>query len=97
MKRIFKYPIRAVYTQDLQLPAGSKILSVENQDETIVLYALVEDSNDIMQSHQIIIHGTGHPADDVLEATFVGTVKMHNGRLMFHVFTRRNFHDKSRI
>jgi hypothetical protein len=89
MKRIFKYPLQVVDSQKLTIPASSKILSVQNQNEEIVLYALVDDTITLTHTYQIIIHGTGHQADDVLDFNFLGTVSMHGGRLMFHVFTRR--------
>ena len=87
MKRIFKYPLRITYTQELSLPIGSEILSVANQDDNIVLYALVDDSLPCTHNYQVRIYGTGDVATD--EADFVGTVSMHNSRFMFHVFTRR--------
>ena len=88
MKRVLKYTLQPVDKQELVLYAGSKILSVENQHENIVLYALVEDCVRGIETHTIIIHGTGHNANDTDGCDFVGTVKLHNGSLMFHVFAR---------
>jgi hypothetical protein len=89
MKRILKYPLKIVDQQELVLYADSKILSVENQNESIVLYALVEDCVRGIETHTVIIHGTGHDANDTVDCDFIGTVNMHSGRLMFHVFARR--------
>lgn len=87
MKRIFKYTLDIVDYQELTLSENSKILSVANQRDNIVLYALTNELTTC--TYAIIMHGTGHPADDVIGAQFIGTVSLYNGSLMFHVFARR--------
>ena len=85
MRSIFKYALRVTDEQTLTLPANAEILSVANQNENIVLYALVDTSVKGLQNHTIYIHGTGHVVyGDSL--AFIGTVVLHGGRLMFHVF-----------
>lgn len=87
MKRILKYTLDIVDYQELTLSENSKILSVANQRDNIVLYALTDELSTC--TYSIIMHGTGHPADDVIGAQFIGTVSLYNGSLMFHVFARR--------
>lgn len=87
MKRILKYTLDIVDYQELTLSENSKILSVVNQRDNIVLYALTSEPTTC--TYSIIMHGTGHPADDVIGAQFIGTVSLYNGSLMFHVFARR--------
>lgn len=87
MKRILKYTLDIVDYQELTLSENSKILSVANQRDNIVLYALTDELTTC--TYSIIMHGTGHPADDVIGAQFIGTVNLYNGALMFHVFARR--------
>jgi hypothetical protein len=87
MKRILKYTLDIVDHQELTLSENSKILSVQNQRDSIVLYALTNELTTC--TYSIIMHGTGHTADDVIGAQFIGTVSLHNGSLMFHVFARR--------
>lgn len=87
MKRILKYTLDIVEHQELTLSENSRILSVKNQRDNIVLYALTNELTTC--TYLIIMHGTGHPADDVIGAQFVGTVSLHNGSLMLHVFARR--------
>lgn len=87
MKRILKYTLDIVDYQELTLSENSKILSVANQRDNIVLYALTDELTTC--TYSIIMHGTGHPADDVIGAQFIGTVSLYNGALMFHVFARR--------
>lgn len=89
MKKIYKYTLQIEYKQTLKLPEGSKILSVAEQNNSIVLYALVNTATENVEHVSILIHGTGHPADDVEDYTFLGTVKLYGGDLMFHVFYKK--------
>jgi hypothetical protein len=88
MKRIFKFPIPVTDHVQLLLPTGSRILSVMNQREQVVVYALVEDATLQKETWLIEIRGTGHPAMGLEDFQFVGTVEIA-GALMFHVFARR--------
>lgn len=101
MKRIYKYKLRLKDNQHIKLPLGSKILSVIDQIDqfgpTIMLYALVED--EIVESmvgdlskpdvYDIAVRGTGHPAHNIIDYDFLGTVKLLEGHQIYHVFYRR--------
>lgn len=89
MKVIYKYILNFVEQQELELPANSKILSVKNQNENIVLYALIDNEITIMKTHLIFIKGTGHNADNIKDCNFIETVKLLGGELMFHIFTKK--------
>jgi len=89
MKRILKYELDIIDYQDLVLSENSKILSVENQRDTIVLYAITDGTSPSPCHYSIFIFGTGHPADNAIGAQFIGTVSLRNGSLMLHVFARR--------
>jgi hypothetical protein len=84
MKKIFKYILDG---DPLTLPAGSKVISVKNQHDNIVLYAIVDtDINDKM-IYSIFITGTGQEiGKDLTDYTFLGTVSLLGGEFMFHVF-----------
>ena len=86
MKNILKYALKVEDKQYLQLPLNSRLLSVEEQRENIVLYALVDDEEQTLEKYLIIMHGTGHRADDVSGYNFLGTVQLKNGALVFHIF-----------
>lgn len=86
MKSVFKYPLAVTDTQTLLLPTGSKVLSVEEQYGSIVLYVLVDPTPEAeTEPRRFLIHGTGHDVTNP-DADFVGTVKLEGGALMFHVF-----------
>jgi len=92
MRKIYKYPLEITDTQIVMLPLGT-ILSVMEQNNKIVLYALV-DPNAKPVDHIIDMYGTGHEVpdfDDGLpfpqERRFIGAVPMTTG-LVFHIFER---------
>ena len=89
MKKIFKYRLEPADVQRLYILKGSKILSVEEQYGKVVLYALVDDTYGELDCFKIFVKRTGHLADDVSDCKFLGTVKLDEGRLMFHVFYRQ--------
>lgn len=86
MKRIFKYVLSATDTQTITLPYPNKVLSVAEQYGNIVVYAWVDDDPTMMKSYTFQIRGTGHNADGLDNYKFLGTVKLQDGELMFHVF-----------
>lgn len=90
MKAIYKYPLKITDGLQLELPKDSVVLSVAEQDSHIVLYALVDTVEKEKETHLIRIVSTGHPLPEnfLLEFSFIGTVKMMNGQLMFHVFKK---------
>jgi hypothetical protein len=93
--KIFKYNLEVVDKQTIKLPPGSRVLSVMNQRDNIVLYALVHPINNknLIEDVSIRIVGTGHDIDFFIPNPnltdgykFLGTVSLHDGALMFHVF-----------
>lgn len=88
MQTVYKYNLTWTDEQSLYLPLGAEILSVEFQHGFIVLYAIVNSELLSMQPWEICIAGTGHEIRGYSKADFVGTVKTHDGQLMFHVFAK---------
>lgn len=87
---IHKFPIELVNEQLVHMPAGAHIISVMEQRHEIVLYAVVRPS-DLLESVTIYVRGTGHPLNFAWNdyPRFLGTVSLHDGQLMFHVFEGR--------
>lgn len=89
MKTIHKYPLQAEAHQRISLPETAEILSVESQYDDIVLYALVDTENLRTKWVDIYVFGTGHNIPENLQnLRFMGTVKLYNGDLMFHIFIK---------
>lgn len=91
---IYKYKIlECKYMGDdvyaLDLPIGSKLLSVAEQHDEIVLYALVMPELPVRPVN-ILVLGTGQPITvNTSEYEFLGTVKLREGKFMFHIFYKR--------
>ncbi len=87
MITIHKYEIIIRNELTIAMPAGARILSVQVQHDMPQVWAMV-DSTAPHRRRQFSIRGTGHPADGVTPALFIGTVQMAAGSLVFHVFDR---------
>jgi len=86
MRRVFNYPLVLKQQQEIEMPAGAKILSVGLQSGTIQLWALEDDS---MEHATVFIelYGTGHSIPTGPgQKEFIGTVT--NGSLVWHIFER---------
>jgi len=71
---------------DILMPA--KILSVSEQNNITVVYALVDDERETTPV-DILIIGTGFPIRDNIDTyDFIGAVKLDGGKYMWHVFYR---------
>ena len=89
MKVVYKYPIDITDEQTLKIPLGSKILSVIEQHNKMVLYAIVSPGVEYTREIIIRIVGTGREIPFSLDDfKFMGGVKLHNGELVFHVFIK---------
>ncbi len=84
-KTIWKFELMIAPRQTIDIPVGAEILTVQTQDEKIVLWALVEPKN-AKEKRFIDIFGTGHDFDIMGNRKFLGTVQLKNGSLAFHVF-----------
>lgn len=88
-KSIWKYVLVAETVNTIEVPLGAELLSVETQGDNIVVYALVNTNEASTQTIEIRTYGTGHEIDvNITDYKFLGTAKLYNGSLMFHVFYR---------
>ena len=90
-KKIFKYTVEIVQESTILLPAGAQIISVMEQRNKIVLYAIVPFpiEEDVMKKITVRVVGTGHIIGfDTKDYEFAGTVSLHSGELVFHIFYR---------
>jgi len=87
MKRIYKYELKPQEMQIISLPVGSKVLSVIEQNDTIMMYALVNIEEKETDKYYFTIYGTGHDISNGINTfEFIDTVKLQGGSLVFHVF-----------
>lgn len=87
-KFVFKYPLTP-RSHVVELPKGAEILSVANQAETIVLYALVDPEQPVEpRAIEIILTGEEIVTPQYL-GRFIGTVMLGGGSFVVHVFEPR--------
>lgn len=93
---VYRYPLAVTDRQVISMPEGATILKVARRDghtvvlgvgahEAVELWALV-DPDAPMRERVIRAAGTGHPMPDAAELTYLDTVQVRNGQLVFHFF-----------
>ena len=85
MKKIYKYAIEITDDQDIVMPVGAKILTVQNQNGVPCNWVLFVFFSEKLNVH-IRVHGTGHNVTDSDRLEYIGTFQMCGGSLVFHVF-----------
>jgi hypothetical protein len=92
-KQIFKYPLHSVTNeQKLYLPKGYTILSVGEQNETIMVWASVNREAETQEVIIRVVPTGGQIFDELALHIFLGTVQMKSG-LVFHVFKQNAYGD----
>lgn len=86
MKKVYKYEIGFEDNFELELPKGSKILTVRaNQKTTPCIWVLVNPDEKQMEKRKFRHAGTGHSiTEENLE--YIGTYPLRDGFLIFHLF-----------
>lgn len=86
LKTIWKYLLNVTDgDQELQLPVGAKIFSVDSQRGILCIWALVDPDEDL-EKRVFRVHGTGHPIADSEKLKFLGTCVVLNDSLVWHIF-----------
>lgn len=85
MHRIYKFRLEITNFQEVEMPEGAEILSVQNQSNYVTLWALC-DGDRAVARRGIWIYGTGHQIDPLSELDYIGTVQQFDGTLVWHVF-----------
>lgn len=85
-RAVWKFPLQVGGVSEVTIPLIAKILSVHAQGEGISLWALVDvDNADATVVRRFAVVPTGAAVPDG-PLSFLGTVLLHGGRLVFHVF-----------
>ena len=84
MLSIWKFGLPLSDRVEIEMPHGAQVLSVGVQRGNPCLWALV-DAHRRQVHRTFYVHGTGHPVIDP-DALFIGTIQLHGGALIFHVF-----------
>lgn len=91
MNTIWKYPLNLTDTQEVEIPQGAHILTVQRQGlgEGVMMWAIVNTEAPI-ELVVIETFGTGHSIENG-ERSYIGTLQFMGGRLVVHFFKRENY------
>ena len=81
MKAIYKYPLN-LSNNPIAMIKGAEILTVNLQNDTATLWALIDPYEGLEESRLIVIRGTGHPIED--NAKYIATYV--DGPFVWHIF-----------
>lgn len=81
---IYKYTITIAEKQTINMPTSAHVLSVQVQQGMICIWAVVSPSS-LEGETEIYMYGTGHTMESNRKS-FIGTVQLDKGELVFHVF-----------
>lgn len=85
MESIWKFPIVVTDDQEVEMPEGARIVTVQVQKGTLNLWAIVDPSAPLKKRH-IKVVGTGHSQSSLSSLSYIGTAQMMEGTLIWHVF-----------
>lgn len=85
-KTIWKFPLEIIREQNLMMPEGAEILSVQTQHNSLCLWALVNPEAPL-QRRVIEVFGTGHSISDA-ERKYVTTAQRDGGKFVWHIFEK---------
>ncbi len=88
--KILKYNFDIVWGQrngvaEVSLPLGSKILTIQEQENELRLWAIVDDEEDHMDIKRFFIWGTGWDFPGKSYLKYFSTVQIRG--LVWHIFT----------
>jgi len=82
--KIYKYGLVFSEIQEILLPKGAKILTVQCQNKMPYIWALINEKETTDEARVIAIRETGSEFDIVGE--YIGTYQRLDGFYVFHVF-----------
>jgi len=86
MQQIWKYELTLGHPQEIEMPVGAEILTVQSQFENqACLWALVEPANYPVK-REFEIFGTGVDIYENPNRKYIGTYQLRGGIFVFHVF-----------
>lgn len=88
MTKIWKFPLKFDDVQEITLPEGFKILSVQMQNDNLCMWARVETIKAVhMITKKIHIYGTGSNSDSTIHLDYLGTVQ--DSPFVWHIFMEK--------
>lgn len=88
MKTIYKYPLKNIDQQFIDLPKNRKILCVQTQLNCPCMWVMLDPEYKDIEPVSVNIYGKGNPISDTNQE-YIGTYQLSNewhSSLVFHVF-----------
>lgn len=82
---VWEFKLKRNDVQDVEMPAGAKVLTLQVQRQSACIWALVNTEAPV-ELRTFRTFGTGHVAEGVSSGGYVGTWQQHDGALVWHVF-----------
>ena len=90
MKTIYKYKIEVKDDQNIMMPEGAKVLTVQAQHGEPCVWAEVDPEQTFTTFRRFVTVGTGrHPIADIDTLHYVGTYQLVNGNFIGHLYVDR--------
>lgn len=89
MTTVHKFPLELADRQELKLPRGASILSVQEQGGVLCAWVLLEPERHT-ETRCLIIVGTGQPVPDDA-GPHVASVQTARGAFVWHIFEAVRF------
>lgn len=85
---VYKYQLVVTDRQKVTMPKDAKVLTIQVQNGTPCIWAMVEPKNP-EEEVTIRIHGTGHNISDTERLEYIGTFQWRNYGFVFHAFKEK--------
>ena len=85
MRRIYKYELEITDKQDVEMPLGAQMLSVQMQGDKLCVWALITTGREQEVRH-IEIYGTGRDIGNENQMNIFHRGTVQDGGLVWHVF-----------
>ena len=87
--QIYKYKLGFQITKPIEMPAGAVILSVQLQDNELVLWAIVDPTAaPVTRTFRLAVTGEEISKEELADLNYLGTFLADGERFVGHVFER---------
>ena len=87
MLRIYKYPFEVQGELSIEMPKGASILTVQVQNGTPCIWAVVNDSQLVLEDRRFRLFSTGQHIDvNLTHMRYIGTFQLVEGTFVGHLF-----------
>jgi hypothetical protein len=85
METVYKYQLRTIDEQSIEMPLGAEVLALQIQNGVPCIWARVNPKHSKIR-YRFKIFGTGQLIEDDFVGKYIGTYQIKNSALIFHVW-----------